>query len=332
MPMKAAPTAATVAVPPQEYDIAATQQVMEETEVSITDQPATPAPAKKDWRDPHSISSELDEQTSEAIIQRLESRGKDQIFRSLFDTYFPQLVASCKNVLEIGAGTGVICRALAAQGFQGRLLGIDQSPVFIEAAKKFSAQEGYSPGHVDFKVCDARTLSRADLGDFVPDAIIMHTLISHVDDPGQALRTARALAPPGALLVLVDGDYLGLHYHSNDNPELSETMSRALVEATFASPGVVRALPKLLTTSGWRLESASGKCVSEFGGEFSYWKSFAEAYMPRVKGSGRVAPELVDSWWADQKNLAQEEQFLAACTYYTLFAKANSAAALSAKL
>lgn len=280
---------------------------------------------KKDWRDPHSISSELDEQTSKAIIQRLESRGKDAVFRSLFDTYFPELIKGCSNVLEVGAGTGVICRALKAQGFKGRMLGIDQSEVFINAAKDFAEQEGYQvPAEMDFKVCDARTLCREDLPEgFEPDAIILHTLISHVADPMQTLCQIRNLCNPNTLLVLVDGDYFGLNYHSDQNSPLAERMSRALVEATFASPQVVRQLPKLLGKTGWDIESASGKCVSEFGSQFSYWKSFAEAYMPRVKGSGLVEPELVDEWWAEQKALAERDQFFAACTYYTVFARAT---------
>jgi len=46
----------------------------------------------------------------------LESRGKDPVFRSLFETYFPYLISNCSNVLEIGAGTGVVARALVASG------------------------------------------------------------------------------------------------------------------------------------------------------------------------------------------------------------------------
>lgn len=310
-------TASSIA-PGDHADLLIKDQVLQE----IVGGPKKEEEAKKDWRDPHSISSELDEQTSKAIIQRLESRGKDAVFRSLFDTYFPELLKGCSKVLEIGAGTGVICRALKAQGFTGRMVGIDQSPVFIGAAKEFAEQEGHQD--LDFKVCDARTLCREDLPeDFEPDAIIMHTLISHVDDPVQTLCQVRNLCNPGTLLVLVDGDYFGLNYHSDQNPKLAETMSRALVEATFASPQIVRQLPKVLGKTGWDIESASGKCVSEFGSQFSYWKSFAEAYMPRVKGSGLVEPDLVDEWWADQKALAERNQFFAACTYYTIFARAT---------
>merc|ERR1711860_327064 len=97
------------------------------------------------------------------------------------------------------------------------------------------------------------------------DCIIMHTLISHVDNPALILQEARSLARDGATLIIVDGDYAGLSYHSADNAGRAGEASRALVTATFAQPGVVRDLPTLLKASGWRLESAKGKVVSEVG-------------------------------------------------------------------
>lgn len=54
--------------------------------------------------DPHNVSHTLDAETSARIVDRLESRGQDEIFRSLFLEYFPEL-SSCRNVLEIGCGT-----------------------------------------------------------------------------------------------------------------------------------------------------------------------------------------------------------------------------------
>jgi hypothetical protein len=61
------------------------------------------------------------------------------------------------------------------------------------------------------------------------------------------------------------GDYTGLTYHSRAQPERSRAVSAALVEATFAAPRVMRDLPALLSDSGWQLQSARGKCVSEVG-------------------------------------------------------------------
>jgi len=273
------------------------------------------------WQDPHSISNELDDKTSRAIISRLESRGKDARFRSLFETYFPYVIDNCSNVLEIGAGTGVICRALAARGFSGTLVGIDQSPVFISAAQKFAVAEGLET-NVDFKVADARYLGSNMKGSDGFDGVLMHTLISHVEDPALILRAARQVCQPAGTLVIVDGDYPSLSYYHADEMELSQTISEALVKATFASPKVIRDLPRLLSETGWKLESASGICVAEVGTDFSYWKTFAEAYMPRVVGSGLMAEDEVKKWWAGQLDAAEHGQFFASCTYFTVIAKA----------
>jgi len=200
-------------------------------------------------------------------------------------------------------------------------LGVDQSQVFVDAAAKLAAAEGVSADALRFAVADARTL-QADVGSRDFDGVVMHTLISHVDDPLYVLKAAREVAKPGAALVIVDGDYPGLSYHSPTRLQLSESVSKALVKATFAAPSVIRDLPALLSQSGWAVESASGKCVSEIGGEFSYWKTFAEAYMPRVIGSGLMPEADVKDWWAEQLQLAEKRQFFAACTYYTLVAKA----------
>lgn len=259
------------------------------------------------------ISKDLDPDTSNAIVKRLESRGKDPVFRSLFDTYFDHLMRHCSNVLEIGAGTGVICRALASRGFPGRLLGSDQSPTFIAAARKLASAEGFTAEQLEFKVADARCLKAdVDADDF--DGLIMHTLISHVDDPFAVLKAAREVARDGAYLVIVDGDYAGLSYHSIADVELSRLVSEALVTATFAQPGVVRDLPTLLSESGWGLESAHGTCVSEVGRQFSFWKTFAEAYMPRVVGSGLVEDARVAAWWNEQEGLAQTGRCWSPCT------------------
>ena len=72
--------------------------------------------------DPHNVSHTLDDEMIAGIITRLESRGKDAVFRSLFG-YFDAIksMPSCQNVLEVGAGTGVIARALQQSGFAGHI-------------------------------------------------------------------------------------------------------------------------------------------------------------------------------------------------------------------
>eukprot|EP01052_Picozoa_sp_SAG31_P044016 SAG31_NODE_7527_length_1665_cov_1.745849_2_plen_78_part_00 len=48
----------------------------------------------------------------------------------------------------------------------------------------------------------------------------MNTLISHTSDPLAALQQAAKVAAPGALLVVMDGDYHSLTYANLDDPAL----------------------------------------------------------------------------------------------------------------
>ena len=124
------------------------------------------------------------------------------------------------------------------------------------------------------------------------------------------------------MLAVVDGDYCGLTYHSNENPKLSEQMSHALVQATFESAGVMRELPGILPETGWEIQSTIARPVAEIGQELSYWKTFAEAYMPRVVEGGLLSKEECQMWWRDQMMLSEAHKSFVNCTYITVLAKA----------
>jgi ubiquinone/menaquinone biosynthesis C-methylase UbiE len=268
--------------------------------------------------DPHSVSNTLDAETSSRIIERLESRGKDTVFRELFQSFFAQL-HGCAHVLEIGCGTGVVLRSLLRDPcFTGTVTGLDQSAAFIEAARVLAAEEGLPPERISFAEADA---ARLPPGQY--DAVILNTLISHVDDPATVLAQAAAVAAPGAVLIVMDGDYGSLTYAHPEDAELGRRMDRAFVTAVYAQPDAVRELPGKLRLAGWRLESVRSKCVSEVGGhaQASFWLSYAKAYMARVVQAGLVAQGQVDGWWQNQQRALDEDRFFAAASYYTFVAK-----------
>lgn len=272
-------------------------------------------------QDPHNVSHSLDEATSERIAERLESRGRDAVFQGLFRGYFPAL-RGAKHVVELGCGTGVVLRALLREeGFEGVVTGLDQSGHFLAAATRLAAAEGCSPERCRFAVADAHKLGELRLEPAV-DAVVLNTLLSHVNDPAEVLRSARRLAPPGALLVVMDGDYSSLTYAHTADEELGRRMDAALVRSVYSQPDVMRKLPGLLQETGWRLNGADSKCVSEVGSEASYWVSFAKAYMPTVKQAGLMTESEVDGWWAAQEAALREGRFFAAASYYTMLARA----------
>jgi hypothetical protein len=88
--------------------------------------------------------NEQDAATRERFIERLELRGKDPTFVAYREAYLELLdLPRAAAVLELGCGTGVVARAIAAgDGFAGTVTGIDLSDDFIAAAGTFAAADG----------------------------------------------------------------------------------------------------------------------------------------------------------------------------------------------
>ena len=216
------------------------------------------------------------------------------------------------------------CYALLQDtNFKGRVRARSER-AFVGAAAKAAAAEGLDSSRYFFEVSDAQTDPKGRCGDLTAsaDAVICHTLLSHVSDPAAVLASARKLVKPGGLLVVMDGDYGSLTYSHAADPVLGRRMDQAITRAVYASPDVVRRLPSLLEQTGWQLDSASGQCISEVGSGASFWAGYAEAYLPSIKASGLVSSAEMEAWWAAQQQSIQNGHFFAAATYYTMLARA----------
>lgn len=264
--------------------------------------------------DPHCRSHSLDDETAGRLISRLESRAQDDVFTRLFDRYADTLEFSDDSLtLEIGCGTGAMIRSLVNKpNFCGSIVGVDQSPAFIDAASGFAENAGIAD-RVEFRVGDAHDLDSED-GKF--DLVIAHTVISHVVDPKSVVDECARVLRPGGLLVVFDGDYSSLTYGFPDDPELGRRMDRALAETTFHNPLVMRDLIKLLPESRFDIEDTLAEVVSEIG-EASYFKSFADTYAPMVASGDMMGAGEVERWVNGQAELIASRQFFASCNYYT---------------
>ncbi len=268
-------------------------------------------------RDPHRFINELDDAMIERLVARLESRGKDRVFTRLFERYADRLdLPAGSEALEIGSGTGVIARALARRNdVSGRVTGVDQSPVLVETAQRFAEAEGLTD-KIDFEVGDAHALP------FEParfDAVIAHTLISHVTDPAAVLAEVQRVLKPGGTLVVFDGDYASLTYGYED-AEVGRRMDWALARATFNNPLVMRRLPTLLSDAGLTLTETLADVVSEIGGG-SFFASMAETYAPLIADGGLAGAAEVEAWLDHQRTAIESGRFFASCNYYSVIAQ-----------
>jgi len=268
-------------------------------------------------RDPHRFVNELDEPARERLAARLESRARDDVFTRLLDKYVARLaLPPLARVLEVGCGTGVVLRTLARRDdFTGQALGVDQCGSFIDAANGFARDERVD-SRIAFRVGDAHGV---DLPAASFDVVIAHTLISHVTAPLAVLGEMARLGRPGGTVVVFDGDYASLTYAYPDH-DLGRRVDEALTNVTFNNPRIMRDLPRILPELGLKLADAWGDAVIEIG-HASYFKSFAETYVPYVRKAGLVPGDALEAWHDAQRRAMENGTFFAACNYYTYMAR-----------
>ena len=276
-----------------------------------------PADERTPARDPHRFINDLEPEMIDRLVERLESRGKDRVFTRLFDNYSSRLdLQSGAQVLEIGCGTGVVARALARKDDADiHITGIDHSPALIRVAYQLADEEGVAH-RLTFEVGDAHALPFRDA---CFDAVILHTVISHVGEPATVLEEARRVLCPSCTLVVFDGDYASLTYGYPDS-EVGRKMDWALARAAFNNPVVMRELPRLLAAIGLDLHDTLADVVSEIG-QASYFRSLAETYAPLIAPAGLARQAEVDAWMDAQRKAMQDNRFFASCNYYSVLAR-----------
>jgi ubiquinone/menaquinone biosynthesis C-methylase UbiE len=268
-------------------------------------------------RDAMQFVNEQDDATLERFIERLQLRGKDPTFTAYREAYLKLIWLPCTAaVLEIGCGTGVVTRAIAARdGFAGTVTGVDQSPHFIAAAESLANNDGVGD-RVEFAVGDAHAL---DFADASFDAAIAHTLVSHVRDPLAVLAEAARVVRPGGTIAIFDGDYASLTFTCSD-ARLGQAMEPAVQSTIMSSPRVMRELPRLLPQAGLRLIATQAHVYAEAGSS-TFMLSLAETYAPLTATTSQLPAADVDAWLAAQRRSAADGTFFAACNYYAYIAR-----------
>lgn len=261
--------------------------------------------------------SNLPPESIQKIIDRLEFRGTDPVFVNMRDTYFDRMdIASCRRILDLGCGTGVVTRALAkSKDFNGEIVGVDFSDALIDAAKRLASEEGLSE-RIEFRVGDSHAL---DVEDNSYDAVLAHTLVSHVSDPTSVIADAARVTVPGGAIAIFDGDYASLTFGAGDS-ELNATMVDGILDAVVANPYVMRQLPHLLFANGLDLLEFLPEVHAE-AGRGSFFANMAESYIPMAVKVGTIPENTGSDWLAAQKAASESGTFFGACNYYTYLAQ-----------
>jgi len=158
------------------------------------------APSTTTFFDVYGNTDQLDEPILEVMATRLEARYARPEFQRMMVEYLELMrIDQADTVLDVGCGTGVAARYIAGRpNFTGRVTAVDISDHLLENGRRLAQEQGID-SYIDFRQGDSR---RLNLPDNSFDAVVAHTLISHVDD----LEASRAWHDPdvaGALDALL---------------------------------------------------------------------------------------------------------------------------------
>jgi ubiquinone/menaquinone biosynthesis C-methylase UbiE len=268
--------------------------------------------------DPFRNTDKLEGSSLDVMIARLEARGRHPRFAELLFAYLDTMdIDSRPRVLDLGCGTGVVARMVAQRpGFKGSILGIDLSRYLVEAAIRLAQQEKLLD-RVSFEVGDSHAL-RLPPASF--DAVIAHTLVSHVDDPAKVLAEMRRLLPQGAPACIFDGDYASMTFALADE-QRTRRMDEAITASLVTHPQVLRQMPRLLKHAGFVVETVIPSVITDVGAA-DFWKSGIEAYAKLAPRAGLINQAEASSWLEELLVASAAGEFFGSCVYYACIARA----------
>lgn len=266
--------------------------------------------------DVYRVTDQLDNATLDALIARLEARGRHPRFVQMMTEYLERMeIDACATVLDIGCGTGVAARAIARRpAFRGRIIGIDRSPYLVSRGRRFAEEEGVG-NRIDFRAGDSHGLG---LPDAAFDGVVAHTLLSHVDNALTVMKEIARVLQPGGKAGIFDGDYASLTYGS-ETPEQAEAMDRLVVGALVTNPRVMREMPRLLQESGFVLESAFAHVVADIG-KADFFAPGIQAMLKLLPKSGAMSEPQAHAWAAAVTRQSEQGIYFAASNFYSYVA------------
>ncbi len=267
--------------------------------------------------DPFARTDTLGADVLDLLAARFEARGRHPAFARMLHEYLDAMhLDSRSSVLDLGCGTGLAARAIARRpGFGGTVDGIDLSPHLVTTAQRLAADEGLAD-RTHFEVGNAHRVSFAGA---TFDAVVAHTLVSHVDDPLVILQEAARVVKPGGVVAVFDGDYASLTFGHPDEGR-AKRYDEALVSAVVTNPRVMRQMPRLLKQAGLHLFSCFSYVVSE-AGTASFWASGIDAYRKLLPESRRMSESEAEEWAAALRADSEAGVFFGSCNYYTYVAR-----------
>jgi ubiquinone/menaquinone biosynthesis C-methylase UbiE len=185
----------------------------------------------------------------------------------------------------------------------------------VKAAKRLADEEGLGT-RVEFRSGDTRNLDISN-GEF--DAVVAHTLVSHVEEPLTVIKEAGRVVKPGSVIAIFDGDYASMTF-ALDDPVRSKRYDEALINAVVTSPRVMRQMPRLIQRVGLEMIQTLPYIMAEVG-EGDFWLSGIDSFKKLAPKSGAMTEEEATSWANALHRASDDGVFFGASNYYAYIAR-----------
>jgi len=218
---------------------------------------------------------------------------------------------SGEYLLEVGCGSGVLCRLIAPRLQPGgRMIGVDISPEFLMEALKFASQAG-APKRLTFETGMAEALPFAEASF---DGAFAARLLLHASDPEVALDELVRVVRPGGRVAVMDWDF-GTVSVDHPNRELTRRLLEWRNDHRGGNNWSGRQLWRRMVAAGLQNLSVHpwvSVALTELDG---FTQSLWRAAQAALEG-GAISPAEHDAWVADLKTSLGEGTFFASVVYF----------------
>jgi ubiquinone/menaquinone biosynthesis C-methylase UbiE len=256
---------------------------------------------------------ELDEAAQDRLAQVLETRGADAQQQAMRRAFLDEIeLPAGARVLEVGCGTGVLTRQLAAQAGIASVVGVDTAPSLLARAGELAAELA----NVAFQEGDARSLP---FEDEAFDVVVFDSTLSHVPGPRRALGEASRVLRPSGLLAVFDGDYATVTVALGDHDPVQACVD-AMVAGSVTDNRLVRRLPALVRDAGFAVESMRSHGFVEITGG-DYMLSIVDRGADLLSARGEIGGETAAALKAEARRRVDAGTFFGHIAYGTLVAR-----------
>ncbi len=215
------------------------------------------------------------------------------------------------RVLEVGSGTGVLSRDVAAMvGPRGRVVGVDPSCVFVAAARRLAREHGLD-GRIRFHVGNGARL-RFPANRF--DCALAATVLLHVPNPKAIVGELARVTRPGGVVGIQDQD-LGSLVLDHPDRALTRRILDGVAARTVVDPWSGRSLVGQLVAAGLTRVRLTTDVFQDTT-LTSFTRSMLERRANNAVRFGITSPSAAARWLEAVERSATEGRFVFTLNYY----------------